>query len=1093
MGSIDSPHCRGGGAFRGFGLRVLGALLALWTLSPAPPASALGNFTRHITITVGAGVVGGPLSNFPVLVDVTNADLHCATAGPACNPVGSVQSTNGYDIVFRGQDDTTCGGAGTSPCTLDHEIELYDGAAGRVVAWVRVPSLVASTSVIHMYYGNNQITSATETPGAVFDADYVGVWHLKESGNGTLNEYRDSSRYGNQGQGGQGAANATPTRVAGKIGYGQHWDKATDNVADFIDVGQDGSLNITGNQITLEGWVNHDITLSYSTGTATVAAGGTVVNFTGATLPAWVGPNDYIAFGGASPETVLIALRNSATQVTLSWGTANNHPGDPYTILAAQPYGVVNHKGFYDGYRLYLDADPAACPTPSGALTDPCVGFAVPGASDRLGSSQYGSPATDPVTRGMWHHVVGTYDNTEMKLYVDGQKVLAAGGMGNHLLDDGTCWAAGLHCASVGAGGTTVTFDTALPASVGTGDVLIFDTRQGGTVENLLITGVSGPRTQATVSPAAAYNHVAATGAYRITSPFKTGNVPPSMAEQHVWIGHADQQQNVGWSSPWVGDLDEVRISRVARSAGWIQTEYNNQDDPTTFSTAGAAGGVAPLSLPTLTTVYRSIGTNGATLYSTGTASVGVNGTVVTFAGGASLPANIGQGDQLDLTGPAETLFILSRDSATQVTVQAPATSAHAAGYTIKRAFGGATALQDWENALPADLVAANVREVGVACNDGVFAAGVTFSGSVTDPARNIVLTTRMGNRQKGKPNNPYGTTNGVVLDNGSNAGAAISISDDHVTVERFEIKGGSGTGAHGIEFASVNPANIGTVRDNLIHNTGGDGIRLSDADSIVDIYNNFIFGANVGIRLLVDMNPSARVEISNNTVYNSTAAGIASRDGGGAFVRQQSLRVSLRNNIAHSNPVDLDIAREFSEAYFCTTVSGTDPTGCTDITTQSKDPTANYHLPFASQDTCLYVGSSHMFRGVGASVVTGGSYSPNLTWEYWNGAWTSLATQIPALRSHDFQWNGFAYWPDDPGGWTARAVSSATSLYYVRICGYYAYTDGYALVNLGDTNVTFSDNLPAVSARGTRSSSPTAGAGRPRLSPSPRASTPPT
>ena len=386
---------------------------------------------------------------------------------------------------------------------------------------------------------------------------------------------------------------------------------------------------------------------------------------------------------------------------------------------------------------------------------------------------------------------------------------------------------------------------------------------------------------------------------YRITNPHRTGNVPPSLAEQHMWIGHGDQQQNVNWSAEFEGDIDEARISRIARSDNWIATEYANQNSPGTFSTAGAAGGVTQ-ALTTPTTVYRSIGTNAATLYSTGTASVALGGTVVTFAGGASLPANVGQGDQLDFTGASpETLYILSRDSATQATVQTPTTFVHAAeAYTIKRAY---TTLQAWESALPADLVAANVREVGVAYNDDVvYSTGplgpVTFSGSVTDPARDIRLTTSLNARQRGTP------SSGVVLDDGSTATPAISISDDHVTVEFFEIKGGSGTGAHGIEFASVSAANLGTVRYNLIHDTPGDGIRLSDADSIVDIHNNFIFNTNVGIRLLVDMNPAARVNIFSNTVYNSTAAGIASRDGAGTYVRQTSLRVDLRQNIAHSN-----------------------------------------------------------------------------------------------------------------------------------------------------------------------------------------------
>src|SRR5512143_2829088 len=96
---VDSGSSRRGArTARGLSTaRTVGVMLALWAASPAP-ASALGTFTRHLTITVGAGVVGGPLANFPVLVDVTNVDLRTTGNG------GSVQSAAGYDIVFRGED-----------------------------------------------------------------------------------------------------------------------------------------------------------------------------------------------------------------------------------------------------------------------------------------------------------------------------------------------------------------------------------------------------------------------------------------------------------------------------------------------------------------------------------------------------------------------------------------------------------------------------------------------------------------------------------------------------------------------------------------------------------------------------------------------------------------------------------------------------------------------------------------------------------------------------------------------------------------------------------------------------------------------------
>lgn len=41
----------------------------------------------------------------------------------------------------------------------------------------------------------------------------------------------------------------------------------------------------------------------------------------------------------------------------------------------------------------------------------------------------------------------------------------------------------------------------------------------------------------------------------------------------------------------WTGGIDEVRISNAVRSAGWIATEYNNQNSPSTFYSIGAKTG----------------------------------------------------------------------------------------------------------------------------------------------------------------------------------------------------------------------------------------------------------------------------------------------------------------------------------------------------------------------------------------------------------------------------------------------------------------------------------------------------------------------
>ncbi len=55
---------------------------------------------------------------------------------------------------------------------------------------------------------------------------------------------------------------------------------------------------------------------------------------------------------------------------------------------------------------------------------------------------------------------------------------------------------------------------------------------------------------------------------------------PWSLVRNQTYLG-----QQVGATEYWNGDLDQVTISSTARSSTWIQTEYNNQNDPGSFAT----------------------------------------------------------------------------------------------------------------------------------------------------------------------------------------------------------------------------------------------------------------------------------------------------------------------------------------------------------------------------------------------------------------------------------------------------------------------------------------------------------------------------
>ncbi len=66
----------------------------------------------------------------------------------------------------------------------------------------------------------------------------------------------------------------------------------------------------------------------------------------------------------------------------------------------------------------------------------------------------------------------------------------------------------------------------------------------------------------------------------------QTGSISISASTDPVRIG--DDFWSGASDRNWDGNMDEVRVANVARSLGWVKTEYNNQNSPATFySVAG--------------------------------------------------------------------------------------------------------------------------------------------------------------------------------------------------------------------------------------------------------------------------------------------------------------------------------------------------------------------------------------------------------------------------------------------------------------------------------------------------------------------------
>ena len=161
-----------------------------------------GSTETKITVSLNS-VISNDLSDFPVLIKFTHNDLKQAN------------ESEGRDFVFTLSDGTT---------KLSHEIESYDNATGEIIAWVNFPTLAAASSAdIYIYYKGNTVGFNSAD---VWNDDYVLVWHLNQTSDGTAGEFSDSTGNGNDGRGGGGTkvgynAARIPHDTDGQIGAGQ--------------------------------------------------------------------------------------------------------------------------------------------------------------------------------------------------------------------------------------------------------------------------------------------------------------------------------------------------------------------------------------------------------------------------------------------------------------------------------------------------------------------------------------------------------------------------------------------------------------------------------------------------------------------------------------------------------------------------------------------------------------------------------------------------------------------------------------------------------------------------------------------------------
>ncbi len=198
---------------RGLVPKALLILMFVFTALQLHAQAWLPGYNYRKKITINKSLVGGTvdLLNFQLLVALEDADLryHAGDCG-----TNKLSGSKGRDFAF------TLVSAPQTP--LSFQLDQYEASTGRLLSWVKLPSLAAAGSKtaatqLYLYYGSNTIHfPAAAAAQATWDSDVYGAWHMNAEAYGTSLQNGKSNVPGErlQPSGTMSSANF----VSGKIG-----------------------------------------------------------------------------------------------------------------------------------------------------------------------------------------------------------------------------------------------------------------------------------------------------------------------------------------------------------------------------------------------------------------------------------------------------------------------------------------------------------------------------------------------------------------------------------------------------------------------------------------------------------------------------------------------------------------------------------------------------------------------------------------------------------------------------------------------------------------------------------------------------------
>ncbi len=206
----------------------------------------LSGWEKRVKITIDHNDVDSALSDFPVLVYLSNS-----SSGRNNDDVSFVfdeVGSNRKKIAVTKNDSTT-------QCYV--EIEKWDDASEQAWLWVKVPSIInTSDTDLYLYYDNDHADNTdyvddTSTGNSVnvWDSYFKMVQHMQDN---TTSSTVDSTSNDNDGV--KKGAGQPALTTSGKMDGAQNFPSGDVAGGDYIDCGNDLSLQITG-YLTMGAWV----------------------------------------------------------------------------------------------------------------------------------------------------------------------------------------------------------------------------------------------------------------------------------------------------------------------------------------------------------------------------------------------------------------------------------------------------------------------------------------------------------------------------------------------------------------------------------------------------------------------------------------------------------------------------------------------------------------------------------------------------------------------------------------------------------------------------------------------------------------------